>query len=224
MRTSLLPPRSTSARLFGFGATVGPVVDSLHNQALLEYHLAPLQVGSFFCSSWTVPPLLGLAYVVLGGILPRLLSTIFSKSEAKTVSSSSSSLSSSLKSPDYYRKKAVAAVTSTAAIIKLSDILATAGHHDYDLALLIAAAFSQWLILDRTGIALLTATLVAIGGPLSELPFVAMDVWEYLPSAADYYPLSGSLLGLSSLTGPCYFAVTLDAIAFGRLFDSLNER
>jgi len=83
------------------------------------------------------------------------------------------------------------------------------------------------------------ASLTAFGGPLSELPFVANGFWHYLPESADYLPLSGDLfrpggvadavaskilgegyngLALSSITGPCYFAVTMDAIALGRYF------
>jgi hypothetical protein len=80
------------------------------------------------------------------------------------------------------------------------------------------------------------ALLTSVGGPLCELPFVASGCWHYIPSAADYYPLRGlveflvpyyhdidtyglSNLALSSITGPCYFAVTTDAIALGRWFD-----
>ena len=86
--------------------------------------------------------------------------------------------------------------------------------------------------MDGTIVALLLATITALGGPLSELPFVAFGVWEYLPSASDYFPLEqwpiASILGgdeyshlaLSSITGPCYFAVTMDAIALGRWFDA----
>ena len=74
---------------------------------------------------------------------------------------------------------------------------------------------------------------------MSELPFVATGFWHYLPESADYLPLSDYLfhyegiadtmatkilgggfkdLALSSLTGPCYFAVTMDAIALSRYF------
>jgi hypothetical protein len=80
-------------------------------------------------------------------------------------------------------------------------------------------------------------------GPLSELPFVAHGFWHYLPQASDYLPLAnvpqnvGDVftwlallvgdnyrdLALSSITGPCYFAVTMDAIALGRWFDSLDN-
>jgi len=84
--SSWLPSPRTTGQLFVTGATIGPIVDSLHNQVLLEYHKAPITLdwpsssssfGLFlghhshlFCSSWFVPPLLGVAYVVLGGVLP----------------------------------------------------------------------------------------------------------------------------------------------------------
>eukprot|EP01083_Nonionella_stella_P084307 233341_1 len=108
-------------------------------------------------------------------------------------------------------------------------------------------ALAQWRILDGTLAALITGVIVSIGGPLSEIPFVASGFWEYLPSASDYHPLESiwtldytnlnsnsflsNILGdfdyknvaLSSITGPCYFAVTMDAIALGRWFDSDND-
>jgi hypothetical protein len=78
------------------------------------------------------------------------------------------------------------------------------------------------------------------------LPFIAAHCWTYWPTASDaYYPLrdlvawSSSLgpplaqmvaggvsdydsLMLNSITGPCYFAVTMDAIAIGRWLDALE--
>jgi hypothetical protein len=101
----------------------------------------------------------------------------------------------------------------------------------------------QWLALDRTLIALIVAVITAFGGPISELPFVAHGFWHYNVDAADYLPLSGmfqtggvadtiasSLLGekyqelsLSSITGPCYFAVTLDAVALCRYIYQTGE-
>ena len=68
------------------------------------------------------------------------------------------------------------------------------------------------------------AAVAAVGGPICELPIMAAGCWHYLPSAADYYPLealgmgAASWAGLSSITGPCYWAVTMDAIALGRWF------
>ena len=91
-------------------------------------------------------------------------------------------------------------------------------------------------MLDGTAAALLSASLVSIGGTLSELPFVAHGFWHDLPQAGDYQPLANLKgvdldtnqlwtmvmgtnhreLALCSITVPCYFAVTMDAIALGR--------
>ena len=73
----------------------------------------------------------------------------------------------------------------------------------------------------------------------AELPFVAANVWTYLPEAAHYLPARGdglvatalrTMLGgsddwaISYLSAPCYFAVTMDAIALGRWFDGQHEQ
>jgi hypothetical protein len=108
---------------------------------------------------------------------------------------------------------------------------------------MLVASLSQWPLLDGTLPALIAASITSIGGPLSELPFVAHGVWEYLDSAGDYLPLMNVVpsntnnallewalgsnyqdLALSSITGPCYFAATMDAIALGRWFDAANEK
>ena len=148
------------------------------------------------------------------------------------------------------------AVLTTAMIIKLSEYLTTHENvldgfhimtHDVvasaNLLVMFAAALSQWAILDGSLAALLAASITSVGGPLSELPFVAHGFWHYLPQAGDYLPLAnvpqnvGDVfawlallvgdnyrdLALSSITGPCYFAVTMDAIALGRWFDSLDN-
>jgi hypothetical protein len=255
---------STSYKLFATGATVGPLVDSLHNQCLLRYNVLPIAVPNllsddptayWFCSSWTVPPLLGIAYVVLGGLLPRWLERGL-QSVGITDNQRSSSF---LPVPLSLSQRAWTAVATTAVIIKLSELLEThpsllgttsssleaitGGTAPVQILVLLTVALFQWALLDATWSALLTASIVSIGGPLSELPFVAQGVWEYLPTAGDYLPLAelpswltiaptGSstmttlLLGedyqalaLSSITGPCYFAVTMDAIALGRWFD-----
>jgi len=261
----VLPSPSTAVKLFATGLTVGPVVDSLHNQCLLEYDILPISLRwpealaadqtyeFFFCSSWTVPPLLGVAYVVLGGILPRLFQA------GITVVGGESESSSRLLEPakidtvstsSQLRTKAAVAVLTTALIIKLSEFLETNSHaldgfpmhnvSEANLIVMFAAALSQWALLDGTLAALLAASVTSVGGPLSELPFVANGFWHYLPEAGDYLPLAnvsqevGSALtwivgddyrnlALSSITGPCYFAVTMDAIALGRWFDSLND-
>ena len=254
---------STSTKLFITGATVGPLVDSLHNQCLLRYERAPISIGKpsflsefppsipllgnheydyLFCSSWTVPPLLGIAYLVLGGVLPRLFQFFLDLITGTKANSAANEVEQNTQSS--LRAKAILAVSSTALIIKLSEFLETSpgmadsilspmGQAQAHLVIMIGAALSQWLLLDGTVVALLAATVTGIGGPLSELPFVANHFWVYLESAADYLPLQNvdlpvlsSILGddyqslaLSSITGPCYFAVTMDAIALGRWFD-----
>jgi len=259
-----LPSRAAAGKLFVTGATLGPVVDSLHNQCLLQYQVAPIAISSsgsdsiLFASSWLVPPLLGVAYVVLGQVLPRVfqkaidvVSPVFEeKEERETQQQSTVRLGI----------KAAAAVATTAAIIKLSEYLVlhpggqvggvlentaafeSATVMEQQLLILITAAVVQWAYLDGTLASLLVASVASIGGPLSELPFVAAGVWQYLPNVADYLPLAGiesgsglghvmtnlvgkdyQSLGLSSITGPCYFAVTMDSIALGRFFDATSE-
>eukprot|EP00535_Pseudo-nitzschia_heimii_P013754 CAMPEP_0197199866 /NCGR_PEP_ID=MMETSP1423-20130617/34102_1 /TAXON_ID=476441 /ORGANISM="Pseudo-nitzschia heimii, Strain UNC1101" /LENGTH=249 /DNA_ID=CAMNT_0042653733 /DNA_START=265 /DNA_END=1014 /DNA_ORIENTATION=- len=225
----------------------------------------------FFCSSWIVPPLLGFAYVVLGGLLPRLVESIVEYLGNKNVKENSSTeLSleqswSSSSSSQRLRTRALLAVTSTATIIKLSEFLETnpelfdnfgilRNHFEpasLSLMAMVVATISQWSILDGSIVTLLVGMMTAVGGPLAELPFVGHGVWTYVEEAADYYPLrnvfsdamthasaidSDSLrlealstlfgtnnfqdLALSSITGPCYFAVATDAIALGRWFDA----
>ena len=263
-RPPLLPPRATSASLFVVGATVGPIVDSLHNQCLLAYDIAPIELPNPFAasgppllaSSWTVPPLLGIAYVILGYILPRVIELLIDNRGAANDASENDADDDD--ATNYCRRidtselknKAIFAVTSNAFIIKLSEYLQThntlaLGGSDFvlnaqtKLGIMVASDAIQWAILDRTPVALLAASITAIGGPLSELPFVANGFWHYLPESADYLPLSGALfqsggladglastllgdgyhdLALSSITGPCYFAVTTDAIALARYF------
>lgn len=251
-RPPLLPPAATASRLFFVGSTVGPIVDSLHNQCLLAYDLAPITVENpvvasappIFCSSWAVPPLLGIAYLVLGYILPRVIELLTNGAKERYDGVDDQTIRNKL------RNRAILAVTSTAFIIKLSEFLQT---HDAislggqtvmldaktSLAVMAASDALQWVALDRTPVALVAAAITAFGGPLSELPFVASGFWHYLPQSADYLPLSGDLfppggvadalataalgagyrdLALSSITGPCYFAVTTDAIALSRYF------
>ena len=237
-------------RLGFVGSTVGPLVDSLHNQCLLAYEFEPItfqlddSTPPLFASSWVVPPLLGFAYVVLGYILPQAVAFVLPKREKDGIGSTGdSTISSNLE------VLAALAVSSTALIIKLSEFLTT--HDAIDVAgqsivldgqtslgIMAAMDVLQWLALDRSLVSLIVASVTAVGGPLSELPFVANNFWHYLPQSSDYLPLSGvqgefaeqlakTVLGedfrsiaLSSITGPCYFAVTLDAIALGRYFYS----
>ena len=90
-------------------------------------------------------------------------------------------------------KRALLAVCSTIAIIKLSEILTLsislpllvpAGG---SVAILLAICLVQWATLDATWASLLLASVVAIGGPLAELPFLYAQCWHY--TAPDYFPL-----------------------------------
>ena len=264
-RPPLLPPKAVAAKLFFVGSTVGPLVDSLHNQCLLVYDIIPITLQPIFCSSWAVPPLLGLAYLILGYILPRVIDLLLliddskiynndvdTDDDTKTQHVIAHEQRKRTTNTEELRNKAILAVTSTALIIKLSEFLQT---HDCitlmdqriildsktSLVIMILSDILQWIWLDQTPVALVAATITAIGGPLSELPFVANGFWHYIPQAADYLPLSGldlpnniiveKLLGdgegyrdlaLSSITGPCYFAVTTDAIALSRYFYSCS--
>lgn len=291
----LWPTPDTSARLFVSGATIGPLVDGLHNQCLLEYNVAPLilhnpMTGSalessvLLSSSWVVPPLLGMAYVVLGGILPRLVrKVIVSLSLFSSARDDQPSSHTPVSGEAMFRKeptgscqasllslalssKAAIAVATTAAIIKLSDVLERSQQSgvvvetwstfasrylpsllsaptllpdssvSWSVVVLILAALAQWIALDGTLTALIGASIVFVLGPLSEIPFVAANIWTYLPEAADYFPLKdlrllgdngswyNSNIALARITGPCYFAVTMDAIALGRWFDIISER
>ena len=274
-----LPKPTTTAKLFLTGATVGPLVDSIHNQCLLEYDILPitvsqnaLQMPSFLsastnaaaaatsttadpilCTSWLIPPLLGVAYVVLGGILPRIMENVIVTATRKALNIPQQPKDNYAKpTSEQLQTRAFIAVVTTALIIKLSDLLQTQSiallpdglypDSEQSLLIMLFAALSQWLLLDGTPAALLAASITSIGGPLSELPFVALGAWHYIPSASDYLPLSsfaeGGLLGtvastvfcdgysdlaLSSITGPCYFAVTMDSIALGRWFDAQEK-
>jgi len=172
-----------------------------------------------------------LAYIVLGAILPRIVSLLMAKTNETSTIGKEEQISSS----SALRTKAILAVSTTALIIKLSEYLETSSlfsSSEMNLIVMSAAALTQWGLLDGTLVSLITAVIVAIGGPLSELPFVAAGFWHYTPQASDYFPLKDldweilKLLGddyqdlaLSSITGPCYFAVTMDAIALSRWFD-----
>jgi hypothetical protein len=276
-----LPSASAAGKLFLTGATVGPIIDGLHNQCLLRYNVAPITLDApgwinldsvasspsyfephLFASSWLVPPLLGFAYIVLGGVLSRILQTLLDAVE-RTSSTANDSISTNnkVRSPSSFVLffKAVLAVVSTGLIVRFSQylILHPTGSYGFidntavfessesveqHLLILITAAITQWAYLDGTLASLLAASAASILGPLSELPFVANGIWEYLPEAGDLYlPLqsidpSSSLgqwfqglwgdqyptLALNAITGPCYFAVTMDAIALGRWFESLE--
>ena len=274
---TLFPRPATSIKLFTTGATLGPIVDSFHNQCLLTYDVAPVSLAwpklysnmdisqnlmelsnapdaasasYFFCSSWLIPPLLGFAYVVLGAILPRTINLFLSYLNIEQQTSSKLKINevSTVKNDAIFlRTRAIQAVISTIFIIRLSEVLQTntfametisSTPGSNNLALMMLAAVTQWALLDSSPTSLIAATITSIGGPLSELPFIAAGYWHYIPQAVDYFPLqnmddfiqnvlhldaSVSDLALSSITGPCYFAVTMDAIALGRWFDSIGH-
>mmetsp|Transcript_10269 Transcript_10269/g.22840 ORF Transcript_10269/g.22840 Transcript_10269/m.22840 type:complete len:208 (-) Transcript_10269:371-994(-) len=173
-RPPLLPPKVTSAKLFVVGSTVGPLVDSLHNQCLLTYDFSPIivpnpvassgsdilsSVPPLFCSSWAVPPLLGVAYIVLGYILPRLIQLLTDTQEtSKGYDTHDERIDDRelkrIKTVDQ-RSIAIFAVASTALIIKLSAFLQTHeaivfGNHQIildaktNLGIMIASDLIQW--------------------------------------------------------------------------------
>jgi len=187
----------------------------------------------------------------------RVFHLLLDSTFIRKIATGSETFPNSSQDPKTLRIKAVAAVLTTIVIIKASQYLelhepfsnALASGHSIpfvetssqgiNYAVLLFAAFVQWYFLDGTIPALLAAGVTSVGGPLSELPFVANGFWEYVPDAADYFPLAnvpGNIglltpllredyqqLALSSITGPCYWAVTLDAIALGRWFQSTTR-
>ncbi|CAE6918717.1 Ogt [Symbiodinium sp. CCMP2592] len=204
------------------GAVLGPGVDAIHNQALLSYDVLPVSadlVVGVARTSLLVPPLLAVAYALLGSVLPSLAASILGSENAGNLP-----LLRGL-SP---LSRAILAVTSTCLIIKASELLISAGVSGaIALPLLMLLAFFQWAVLDGRLFALALALVAAIGGPLAELPLMWLGAWHY--TAPDYWPLAAFGLGatsgaawagLSMTTGPCYFAVTTDAMALGRLFAS----
>ena len=235
----MLIPKPVAGRLFVTGATLGTVIDGLHNQVLLQYDVAPINIQWTdqwsLATSWIVPPLLGFAYVILGGVLPRLVQSVIASEDG----------SPKVEQPNTTKRmlllRAILAVASTAAIVRFSAILvdnsdntllggffntaffASATVPEQHLVLLLSLAMTQWAWLDSSIASLVVASAAAIGGPLAETPFIAAGCWEYLESDALYtVPVSWATdtagVALHSLTGPCYFAVTMDAIALGRWF------
>jgi hypothetical protein len=163
--TTLLPRGNTIASLFLTGATVGPIIDTLHNQCLLEYTVlpihahfslpsfptsdaSPLIIGSA-SSSWLIPPLLGVSYVILGAFLPRWIEATSSfppKHQAANKRRSNLSL----------KDTAILAVLSTATIIRLSEYLQTTYNTSindeyavYNLMVMFILALVQWLVLGK---------------------------------------------------------------------------
>lgn len=210
MRTFLPAPRSALG-LATFGATAGPLVDAVHNQALLQYDVLPVSIDALNAhTSLLIPPLLALTYLLLGGVLPRVSELIVGNGRALPASSIPLGLTAML------------AVTSTVAIIKASELLFSALDSGAGVALLLLACLAQWALLDGAWASLALALCVAVGGPVAEEPFLYSGCWHYLQP--DYFPLGveQAWSGLNYITGPCYFAVTTDAIALGRWLSSIN--
>ena len=195
---AVLSPPALS-KLAATGAILGPACDAIHNQSLLQYDVLPIGDGT----SLLIPPLLALTYALLGGVFPAIARRVAPGAAAAPLI-------------DDQRVRTVAAVVATCSVIKLSAIL-IAAETPNALATLAAAALLQWIVLDATYASLLIGLVVAIAGPLAEIPFMELGCWHYY--SPDYFPFGQDLPGLSSLTGPCYFAVTQDAQALGRLFD-----
>lgn len=188
------------ALLGASGAFVGPLVDGIHNQALLEYDTLPISLGGFE-TSLLIPPLLSITYTLLGGVLPPITLRICGDARVRDVGGDD-------------QARAAAAILSTCAIVRLS-----AESHT-TLSVLAVAAFIQWLVLDASLASLLLGFVVALSGPIAEIPFIEAGCWHYL--SPDYFPIPGAP-GIATITGPCYFAVTTDAIALGRWFNSVDK-
>jgi len=211
---AMSPPRTVItprmvAGLSAFGATAGPLVDAVHNQALLEYDVLPIRIGVFDAeTSLLIPPLLALTYALLGSVLPAVAERVAGRGRVLDPPALSA------------RSRAFGAVASTVVIIKLSEALALAVLPiNAAVGALLACCLVQWAALDAAWSSLLLACVVGIGGPLAELPFLGLGCWHYL--SPDYFPFGvGDELGINYITGPCYFAVTTDAIALGRWFAS----
>ena len=72
-------PRRQYLGLAAFGASAGPLVDAVHNQALLTYDILPVSIPlglGVAKTSLLVPPLLAVAYALLGFTLPRLAESV----------------------------------------------------------------------------------------------------------------------------------------------------
>lgn len=203
------PPAVLSRQALGklalTGAALGPACDAIHNQSLLQYDVLP--IGDVLRTSLLIPPLLALTYALLGGVFPAVARRIAPGAAAAPLI-------------EDQRLRTVAAVVATCSVLKLSAVL-IAVETSYAFFVLAAAALVQWATLDGTYASLLLGTVVAVAGPLAEIPFEELGCWHYY--SPDYFPFGQDLPGISSLTGPCYFAVTQDAQTLGRLFDD-DER
>lgn len=205
-------------RLALFGGACGPLVDAVHNQVLLAYDVLPLAVADVR-TSWLIPPLLALTYALLGGVLADGARAVLG--DATVVASPLQRLPA--------RRRALLAVATTLVIIKASELLSLSSLPASGSSLLLLAACAlQWAALDGGLATMALALLVGVGGPLAELPFLKLGAWHYL--SPDYFPLEpwglgpASWAGLSGITGPCYVAVTTDAVALGRWLSGPEEQ
>jgi hypothetical protein len=237
---------STLLKLGATGAVVGTGCDALHNQAILAYDAFPVQLelwpGASVATSLLVPPLLAFAYAVIGQGLPAVPRALGVRGGVPLARGLSP------------RARALLAMLCTACVIRASEALTTAGVPPASATLLLAAfALGEWLVLDGSLVSLMVASVVGLGGPLAELPFLFAHAWHYLePNVFPLRALSGlgssagallpaglvasleSVLpaiadgsprwdGLDVLCGPCYFAVATDSIALAAWFRGQDE-
>ena len=192
------------------GGTLGPATDAIHNQVLLAYDVMPVQLpvlGFVAKTSLIIPPLLAITYCLLGGIFPPLVAAVLGTGR----------LPSSLVGSLPPERRALLAVASTATIIKISALLATSNvPASFALGALCSLALMQWAVIDGSFASLALAVLLAVAGPLAEIPFMALGCWHY--TAPDYWPLAtigfgaetgNPWAGLSSLTGKVWHRLAL---------------
>jgi hypothetical protein len=190
------------AQLAAFGAAAGPAVDAVHNQALLQYDVLPIAIGAVgqeAKSSLLIPPLLAVAYALLGGLMPSALEKLLGEGRRPLAP---------MLTPF---SRAAIAVGSTVAIIKASEVLAVSSlPAGMSLALLFAGCLTQWAFLDGAPASIALASVAAVGGPLAELPFTYLGCWHY--TTPDYWPLAfiglgedsgAAWAGLAAITAPC---------------------
>ena len=139
---------SSLSALAAFGFTAGPLVDAVHNQALLSYDFLPLALPIFGAkTSWIVPPLLAVAYALLGGVLPVAAERLIGPGQLRGVP-----LGRACTAPiDFLApgQRAALAVASTVGIIKLSEVLVVAALPTAaTLVVLASCCVLQWLVLD----------------------------------------------------------------------------
>ena len=221
---ALRPP--ALGKLAATGAMLGPACDAIHNQLLLTYDRFPVAIGDAK-TSLLIPPLLALTYALLGGVFPLVAQRVVGAGGAGGDAPTPLVELKLLSRSEERRARAVLAVLATCAVIKLSAV-AIALDAPNSLALLAVAALLEWRALDASWTSLAVGCVVAVLGPIAEVPFMELGCWHYFDAARDYFPLHSFLVdsqatGISSLTGPCYFAVTTDAIALGRWYSGEDE-